>query len=118
MKMEDLCRGVIIDGRFKLAELLGSGSFGHVWRAEVIKDETGELEPDRRVHAARARRERKGLRRQIVGVEVVERAQVAPRVPRVDGPFFHEVINVIRDPGAHTEHLTRRDLLDSRLVVP
>ena len=43
MKMEDLCRGVVIDGRFKLAELLGSGSYGHVWRAEVVKDETGEL---------------------------------------------------------------------------
>jgi len=46
MKMEDLCRGVIIDGRFKLAELLGSGSFGHVWRAEVVKDESGELPPE------------------------------------------------------------------------
>ena len=43
MKLADISRGVVLGERFRLVDLLGDGSFGYVWKAEVVKDETGEL---------------------------------------------------------------------------
>lgn len=43
MKLADISRGVVIGGRFRLVDLLGDGSFGYVWKAEVVKDDTGKL---------------------------------------------------------------------------
>jgi serine/threonine-protein kinase len=45
VKLADISRGVVIGERFRLVDLLGDGSFGYVWKAEVVKDETGELPP-------------------------------------------------------------------------
>ena len=43
MKLENLCKGVVIDDRFKLEKLLGSGSYGHVWKARVMNQEESGL---------------------------------------------------------------------------
>lgn len=43
MKLADISRGVVLGGRFRLMDLLGDGSFGYVWKAEVVSDDSGEL---------------------------------------------------------------------------
>jgi tetratricopeptide (TPR) repeat protein len=43
MKLADISRGVVLGGRFRLVDLLGDGSFGYVWKAEVVHDASGEL---------------------------------------------------------------------------
>lgn len=43
MKLADISRGVVLGGRFRLVDLLGDGSFGYVWKAEVVQDASGEL---------------------------------------------------------------------------
>lgn len=43
MKLCDLSKGVVIGGKFRLVDILGRGSYGTVWLADVIKDESGEL---------------------------------------------------------------------------
>lgn len=45
MKIADISRGVILGGRFKLVDFLGDGSFGYVWKAEVIDYEAIKLPP-------------------------------------------------------------------------
>ncbi len=45
MKIADISRGVILGGRFKLWDFLGDGSFGYVWKAEVIDYEAIKLPP-------------------------------------------------------------------------
>lgn len=43
MKLADISRGVVLGGRFRLVDLLGDGSFGYVWKAEVVANESGDL---------------------------------------------------------------------------
>ena len=37
MRLADICKGVEIGGRFRLVDILGQGSYGVVWLADVIK---------------------------------------------------------------------------------
>ena len=41
MKLADLSRGVQLGGMFRLIQILGRGSYGDVWLADVINDEPG-----------------------------------------------------------------------------
>jgi serine/threonine protein kinase len=45
MKLADISRGVVLGGKFRLVDLLGDGSFGYVWKADVVQDDTGKLPP-------------------------------------------------------------------------
>ncbi len=38
MKLADLAAGVLLGGRFRLVEILGRGSYGDVWLADVVGD--------------------------------------------------------------------------------
>lgn len=40
MRLADLAAGVVLGGKFRLAEILGRGSYGDVWLADVLGDET------------------------------------------------------------------------------
>src|SRR5947208_3581249 len=39
MKLADLAAGVLLGGKFRLVEILGRGSYGDVWLADVVGDE-------------------------------------------------------------------------------
>jgi eukaryotic-like serine/threonine-protein kinase len=39
MKLADLCKGVQLGGKFRLVEILGRGSYGDVWQADVLSDD-------------------------------------------------------------------------------
>jgi len=43
MKLADISKGRELGGRFRLVDIIGRGSYGDVWLADVIQDETGEL---------------------------------------------------------------------------
>lgn len=43
MKLADISRGVVLGERFRLVDILGRGSYGDVWLADVVRDDTGEL---------------------------------------------------------------------------
>jgi eukaryotic-like serine/threonine-protein kinase len=45
MKLADISRGRELGGRFRLVDIIGRGSYGDVWLADVIRDETGGLPP-------------------------------------------------------------------------
>ncbi len=40
MKLADLSAGVILGGKFRFREILGRGSYGDVWLADVLNDQT------------------------------------------------------------------------------
>jgi eukaryotic-like serine/threonine-protein kinase len=43
MKLADISKGIVIGGRFRLVDILGSGSYGTVWLADVIGNDSSDL---------------------------------------------------------------------------
>lgn len=82
MKLADLARGVVLGGRFRLIDRIGTGSYADVWLAETI----GQVELPRRVALKIFNQEQQNRGEKALLMELMHARKVtSPRVVEVFG---------------------------------